>query len=162
MRDENKLRAPQFGPGTRVAVAQFDEINWPVELGAPRGSVDSGDLAINLHKRSRTQKRIHRVIVAPDIPVLAVAYVQALNERDRHLSPNFHHSGNQAGLLEAETAIESDREGDRLILVAGSDGREMRVIERQRRLQAGSVAQQYAKHGQQLGEIHAIQDAQGE
>src|SRR5580704_5421964 len=97
MRDQRDLRTSYFGPRAGVAISQLYEIYGPIELRAPLRRLHSAGRTVDLNEGSRTQQRIHRVIVHADVTVLAMADIQLLNQCDGDFTPYLHHAGNQAG-----------------------------------------------------------------
>jgi hypothetical protein len=119
--NQGDVRPTHFAPGTRVAIPQFNELNRPVEFGAPFSCSDAIRVAIDLYERPGTQKRIQRVVLYTDVSVLAMTDAEFLNQRDGNLSPNLDHPRKQARFFETEAFIEADREHDRLFRVGRFD-----------------------------------------
>ena len=89
-------------------------------------------------------------------------HVQILNHGNRYFAPQLHHPRDQVGFLHAESAIESNRKGDRFVPIGRLYRSEMGVIEGQTGLQSGRIAQHYPEHRQQSAEVHTVNNAQGE
>ncbi len=79
MRHEKKLIALQLTPGTRIAVAELNEIHGPLEFGAPLERLDSPQSWVDLHERSGPQHWPQRVIVEADEAIVRMPDVQMLD-----------------------------------------------------------------------------------
>jgi len=68
-RNQNQLTAVQCAPTAHVPLAEFEEENGTVMLVMPIHWWNCPLPGVNLHKRSRTNHRVQRVILHPDVPV---------------------------------------------------------------------------------------------
>src|ERR1700690_2982027 len=162
MGNKGNLRAAYFAPRTRVAFPQFNEKNWPVKFSAPIRGRHTRSVAVNLHEGARAKERVHTEILHPNVAILAMADIEFLNQRDGNFSPHFDHSGDEACLVEAETSVESNGEGDRLFGIRGFERSQVSIGGGQGQLITGAGIQVYAKNTEQVVEFHAVNHAHAE
>lgn len=92
MGNQDKLIPLQLTPAAGITVAEFDEIDRPVEFGSRFDGLDLLYSGLDLDKCSGPQHWKQRVILQTDIAIKAMLEIQVLDERDRNLSPDFDHS----------------------------------------------------------------------
>ena len=160
MWNQRQLGSANFAPRTGVAVPEFDEINRAIEFGPPFRCLLPSRMAIDLNERPGTQQWIHCEIVEADISVLTMADIQLLNQRNGNFSPDFDHSRNQAGCLEAEALVKAHWKGNRFCGVRSFKGSKMSILQGQSQLITGGGAQIYAEYRKQIVEFRTIDDAE--
>src|SRR5260370_4563870 len=99
MRHEKELIALELTPGTRIAVAELDEIDGPFEFRSPLERMDLPESFVDLHKRSGPQHWPQRVILEADVAIVRMPDIQMLEYGNRYLAPNFDHSRKQVTVL---------------------------------------------------------------
>ena len=92
MGNKQELAAGLFAPRARITIPQLNEIDGPVVFCTPLKRLYFSNCSINLHEGAGAQERIKRQIVETNISVQPVLEVKVLDQGDRHLSPDFHHS----------------------------------------------------------------------
>ena len=88
-RNQNQLIAVQFAPTTNIAVAELEEKDRTVMLVMPIHWWNCPRPGVNLHKGSRTNNRVQRVILHPDVSVKRIAPVHLLQESRGDILPIF-------------------------------------------------------------------------
>src|SRR5215469_16912626 len=130
MRNQGQLRASYFAPGAGITVAQLNEVDRAIVLGARLGGKNADRMGLDLYKRSRTQDRIHRVILGSNEAVLAMANVKFLDQSDRDFAPNLDHSRDQGGCPQTETLVKPDRKCHGFLRICGFKRRQMSMLKR--------------------------------
>jgi hypothetical protein len=67
--NEDQLASIQFAPTADVTVAEFDEIDRPIEFVLPVTSPDFSLTPVNLDERSWADVRVQRVVLDTDVPI---------------------------------------------------------------------------------------------
>lgn len=116
------------------------------------------DGLIDLDKGSWSQQRVEHVVGETDVAVETVAKIKMLNERNRYLSPQLDHPVQQIGLVQVETAIESDGERNLCIWVVQVNVREMRVLQTDLHLVLGNLCKIDTEEREQIGELQMVYD----
>ena len=154
--------AVPLAPRTRVAIAHFHEINGAVKFGAPIAGGFALEVGIDLYEGAGPEKRRHGKIIEADVAILAMADVEALDERDGHFSPDFDHAREQIGFLDAETAIEAHGESDHFIGIGSFHRDEMGILKRHIDLVAQGIFEVDIEEAEKVGKFGAVDDAEAE
>jgi hypothetical protein len=112
-RDQNQLTAVQFAPTAHVAISELEEKDGTVMLVMPVDWRHCSLAGIDLHKRSRPNDRVQRVILHPDVPVKRIAPVYLPQQSGRNVPPIFNHLRHEVGSFGPQPLSEFESRQDR-------------------------------------------------
>jgi len=160
MGQEKQVPVLQLTPGTGIPIAELNKIDRPIELRAPALRLDFADALIDLYKRAGAEQGVKRKILQPDVTVQSVPQVKVLQERDRHLSPDFNHSREEIRVVEIKRPVKANWERDRLVRVVDFQIRQMRFRQGRKLLVMRGLLQVYAEEEQQISKFYVVDGCQ--
>src|SRR5258708_39771944 len=160
MGKQQELVIQKVAPRASIAVAQLHKIDGAVKFGPPAKGLHFAHAGIDLHEGTRAQQRVERVIVQADIDILAVAYVQVLDQRYGNFSPKFHHAREKIGVVQIKGPVKSNGKRNRAVRIVDFQCSQVRVWQRGSELVEPQLLQVKPIEEKQVGELHAVDRAQ--
>ena len=106
-RNQNQFTAMQFAPTTNIAVVEFEGKDRTVMLVMPIHWRNCSLPGIDLHKRSRTNNRVQRVILHPDVTVKRIVPVHLLQQCVGNIFPIFDYLRHEVGSFGLQPLLSS-------------------------------------------------------
>src|SRR5580700_3442965 len=97
----------QFAPTTNIAVVEFEGKDRTVMLVMPIHWRNCSLPGIDLHKRSRTNNRVQRIILHPDVTVKKIVPVHLLQQCVGNIFPIFDYLRHEVGSFGLQPLLSS-------------------------------------------------------
>ena len=97
----------QFAPTTNIAVVEFEGKDRTVMLVMPIHWRNCSLPGIDLHKRSKTNNRVQRVILHPDVTVKRIVPVHLLQQCVGNIFPIFDYLRHEVGSFGLQPLLSS-------------------------------------------------------
>jgi len=160
MGKQQELIIQKVAPRAGIAVAQLHKIDRAVKLSPASNRLYFPDARVDLHKGTRAQQRIQRVILQADIAILAVPDIEMLDQGYRHFSPEFDNAREKVGVVQVEGSVKSNGKRNRTVRVIDFERRQVRVRQRGSQLVEPQLLKVQLIELQHVGKLHPINGAQ--